>query len=218
MVDEFSVNPSNWSIQGNIITDELDDPTLYALYRSTLNPYNPGFSLPVGDTCIMVDTPGEAVGEGIQESPITCDVDIGDSVWHSIYLVGSGTVILNSYERDVNGNILKVNSSSPLTLSMTGQLLELNTIIDEGVLINFKVITNSIQNTIFYLNGVYVNKGATSRTGLNLASDNVANTGSDGTTLGFYPNPYPGDVIISSLSDVNALEMDYSAIYSVRNK
>lgn len=218
MVDMFSVNPSNWNVEGNIITDELDDPTLYSLYRSTLNPIIPLFTLPVGDTCIMVNTSGSVINEGIQEAPVTLDVGLGDSIWHSMYLMGSGTVILNSYERDVNGNILKTKSSSPLVLSSTPQLLELNTIIDEGVLINFKVITNSIQDVNFFLNGVYVNMGATSRTGVNLAPDNVASTGGNGTTLGFYPQPNPGNVIISSVSMVNALEMDYSQVYSKGNK
>jgi hypothetical protein len=218
MVDMFSVNPSNWNVEGNIITDELDDPTLYSLYRSTLDEYIPLFTLPVGDTCIMVNTPGNVTSEGIQESPSTCDVDIGDSIWHSMYLIGSSTVILRSYERDVNGIILKTNNSNPLTLSTTPQLLELNTVIDEGVLINFKVLTNSIQDVTFYLNGVYVNIGATSRTGVNLAPDNVASTGGNGTTLGFYPQPNPSNVIISPLSMVNALEMDYSQVYSKENK
>ena len=218
MVDQFSVNPSNWNVEGNIITDELDDPTLYSLYRSTLNPIIPLFTLPVGDTCIMVNTSGSVINEGIQEAPVTLDVGLGDSIWHSMYLMGSGTVILNSYERDVNGNILKTKSSSSLVLSSTPQLLELNTIIDEGVLCSFKVITNSIQDVNFFLNGVYVNMGATSRTGVNLAPDNVASTGGNGTTIGLYPQPNPGNVIISSVSMVNALEMDYSQVYSKGNK
>ena len=213
MVDVFSVNPSTWYIEGNVITDELDDPSDYTLFKSSLVevPVDSSTAPIVGDTSIKVETLGESPHEGIMESPSTVDVDSGDSVWHSIYLKGSGVVILQCAERDLNGVLINTSNSPPFTLSNVYQLLELNTIIDAGVLCSFKVLTNGTDDIVFNLNGVYVNKGSTSRTGLNLVSDNVASTGGNGSTDGFIAT---NGAIISSESDVNTLEMDYSETYS----
>ena len=168
----------------------------------------------VGDTFIRVQTPGESSGEGIQEQPTTVDVNPGDSVWHSLYVGnGSGTVVLVVYERDNNGNIINTNTSDPLSLNNTLQPLELNTIIESGDLVSFKVLTNTEQEIDFVINGVYINKGDTPRNGLNLADPNIIGTGSEGVLDGFLPQPYPGDTIISIESIVESLELKYDVPY-----
>jgi hypothetical protein len=211
MIDIFSVNPSEWTIEGNFVSDELDDPNVYALYKSTLQTI--GGSLPVvGHSSIKVETAGQQVNEGIMEYPFTVDVNIGDSIWHSVYLKGSGTVELVAMEKDNTGAYVGTDSFATLILSNEYQLLEINSIIQEGSLICFDVLTTSIQDITFNLNGVYVNRGDTPRTGLNLVADNVASTGGNGSTDGFLGV----NSTISVISGVNILEMDYSQIYSTK--
>ena len=163
----------------------------------------------VGDTCIKFSTPGAVHSEGIMENPYSVDVNAGDSLWHSVYLRGSGTVILQVVERDNSGAIVRTVNSSPITLTNPYQLVELNTIISTGVLCSFKVITNSIQTIPgINLNGVYVNKGSTSRTGVNLVAENVQKTGANGTADGFVGQ---NNAVVSAEPFVPALEMSYNA-------
>lgn len=189
MVEEFDVNPSSFIVDGNLISDQLDNIEEYTRFNSNLSLITVpvGVTVPVGDTSIIVETLGNVSNEGIGEYPYTLDVNTDDSIWHSLYIKGSGTVVLSCVERNLNGVYIPadMHTSTPLTLSDEYQLLELNSIIGSGVLASFKVVTNSIQEASFEINGVYINKGDTPRTGVNLVNDNIANTGSNGTTKGF---------------------------------
>ncbi len=209
MVDIFSVNPGSWLVNGNIVTDELDNIEDYILTNSLLElieASTEGANPTVGNSLIQVVTPGEDSGEGVMEWPVTVDVDSGDSVWHSLYIRGSGSVVLQSIERDNTGDIINTVESTPLVLSSTDQELHLNTLITTGVLISFKVVTSIVHAGNFYINGAYVNKGETPRTGQNLAADNVISCGGNGTIEGFVAQNIP-DGSISVLPISNKLEM-----------
>lgn len=208
-IESFSVNPGSWLVEGNIVTDELDNQESYFLHNSVLYPIlasDEGIDPTVGDTYIECQTPGEVAYEGLQEFPHTVDVDPGDSVWHSLYVQGSGTLILQAIERDNDGAIINTVSSNPLVVSNVDQEIHVNTNVTTGALVSFKLVTNSIQSKKFRINGVYVNIGESPRTGQNLVPDNVAMTGKNGSYDGIVPQG--DDVIISVLPIANKLEFN----------
>ncbi len=209
-IEQYQVNPGSWIVDGNVVTDQFDDPTLYNTFNATLfeiDSSEDGIKPPIGDTVIHVVTASQDVNEGLREEKAIVEVENGDSLWHSVYVQGSGIVIIQTVERDNLGNIVAVHSSNPLILSDEYQELDINTIITDGVLITFNVVTNNYQGIEFNVNGVYVNKGDSPRTGQNLASPNIANTGADGSLDGFIKLPSPGNGSISVLPICNKLEL-----------
>lgn len=155
-------------------TGDVDETMLTQFYTILFTPYNMFSENVYSGTDTLEDTTGfSAQGSATIESstlyPYTgthtlkCQIDAGTSngfntfpyptvragsyVSGRMYLAGSGEVVLELNERDSAGAIISVTTSSPITLTTTPTLYDVNALFSNtGVKAGMKVLNNSPSN------------------------------------------------------------------------